>query len=77
MCDSVLIGKVSYIREAIMEEKQLICGHCPYGGGTPLPPMTLRTPEVYFFLNTRITKSCGLNGGGGGGAVLSTLVKNS
>ena len=29
-------------------------------------------------VNTRITKSCGLNGGGGGGgAVLSTLVKNS
>ena len=23
------------VREAITEEKQLICGHCPYGEGTP------------------------------------------
>ena len=38
------------LREAIMEEKQLICGHCPYrGGDPPPPPMTLWTPEVYFF----------------------------
>ena len=42
-----------------MEGKQLICGHCLYGGDPP--PL-----QCTFFLNTRITKSCGLNGGGGG-----------
>ena len=26
------------LREAITEEKQLINGHCPFGGGTPPPP---------------------------------------
>ena len=53
----------------------------------PPPPRTLRHPLYDFHslhsplrptLNTRITKSFGLNGGGGGGgAVLSTLIKNS
>ena len=46
-------------------------------GGDPPPPYdSTDTRGVLFILNTRITKSCGLNGGGGR-AVLSTLVKNS
>ena len=39
--------KDNIVSEAITEEKQLICGYCPYGGDPAL--MTLRTPEVYFF----------------------------
>ena len=48
------------------------------GEGPPPPLWLYGHQRCTFFLNTRITKSCGLNGGGGGGgAVLSTLVKNS
>ena len=39
------------VREAIMEGKQLICGHCPYGGDPPPPPYdSTDTRGVLFFL---------------------------
>ena len=48
-CFGIFFTKVVGLREAIMEEKQLICGNCLYGGGGP-PYDSSNTRGVLFFL---------------------------
>ena len=43
------LRRISAIGEAITEEKQLICRHCPYGGGIP-PYDSTDTRGVLYFL---------------------------
>ena len=46
--DPIYFYQYFCLREAITEEKQLICGHCPFGGGGP-PPWLYRDQRCTFF----------------------------
>ena len=71
------------VREVKNKKIKHLDGLSPHWPKTPPSPPQMWTMFLFYStpwpdLNSRITKSCGLNGGGGGGgAVQSTLVKKS